>query len=1046
MKLKIAVILGIFLILLSQGIFADILSFQQGANGYTGCEDTTIEMGSTSDTSTRNYLYVSANASSESRRVFVKFGNIFGSGTGQIPLGSAINSATLTLTSRGIENKTTALLDLYAVKRNWIQTEVSWDEYSAGNIWQTQGALGDDDIVKPAGSSATAVGSGTYDFDVAGIIRDISNGTIQNYGFLIDPAEFGFLHWQSSCEDAQDSRPLLTVDFSASCTPGETLSCSTGLQGICSVGTKTCQGDESWGSCAQDELPVQEVCDDSLDNDCDGETDCSDPNCAEDVACPSCTPKTEICDNGLDEDCDLLIDCADTADCSGAPNCEMGNNIVLPFDYPNISNELVYPYGGVSHRAQLGVATIDGIPNTEFRYNMVPNRPTNISIIDSGRNAVGGKIQKIPGNTYYVSISGSDSAGGSASSPWGTVRRAFDRSRNTYLRAGDTLLIHSGTYNESTIEPRESGTANAPITVKSFGDGEVIITSSNDYTFWIHEGGPGYYVFEGLTIKNTGTNPSGESRKLMLMNTHNTVLRNMKFENNDALKRWLLQINGNDNVIEYCDFSGNIYSQGIEIGTTNTEFRYNKVHDASGAGDGIMRFYGEGFNIVVRNNVFWNNSDSRLMFLYRAYNTWVADNLVYDSVGGGETHWNIVHVERANNDIIQGNTFVCRDPNAAAISIRGYGTDISDNVLINCANEGAIKFLGEVHPLYRHGLGLGYVPFCCDELSHDNEWGDCADSATCEPTEYNNNYSNNYFFGNTHYSPPHDPDFQHPGRWSIIAKDEVHFDEYFPDNLRGAIDPFSNLSGGDFTLKFPSFWSSSSPHNNSTDGRSAIEGGDNIRDVGAFEYGVTPWVSWNGSDWVFNSLSDYKLQLATTNITPTFSWTFNDYDNAVGGGDPSGNHTAHVQASFRAQIDTTPDFDSDDLIDSGIYNSSTSEWTVPVALARGKYYFRVQAGDQLEPDILGNWNDLYFRFEVVGSAGICVNANTCSATCGSPTINACETDNLVYQYDAVAAILNEVSGLSANTDYDIKIENLTRGTEQTITQGISAVGEVSFTA
>jgi len=56
----------------------------------------------------------------------------------------------------------------------------------------------------------------------------------------------------------------------AECTPGETKSCSTGLKGICSAGTQTCQSNDTWGSCSQNNQPTTEVCDDGLDNDCDG--------------------------------------------------------------------------------------------------------------------------------------------------------------------------------------------------------------------------------------------------------------------------------------------------------------------------------------------------------------------------------------------------------------------------------------------------------------------------------------------------------------------------------------------------------------------------------------------------------------------------------------------------------------------------------------------------------------------------------------------------------------------------------------------------------
>jgi hypothetical protein len=57
------------------------------------------------------------------------------------------------------------------------------------------------------------------------------------------------------------------------CTPGQTQSCSTSLLGICGAGTNTCQTNGTWGSCAQTNQLVAEICSDNLDNDCDGLTD-----------------------------------------------------------------------------------------------------------------------------------------------------------------------------------------------------------------------------------------------------------------------------------------------------------------------------------------------------------------------------------------------------------------------------------------------------------------------------------------------------------------------------------------------------------------------------------------------------------------------------------------------------------------------------------------------------------------------------------------------------------------------------------------------------
>jgi len=62
------------------------------------------------------------------------------------------------------------------------------------------------------------------------------------------------------------------------CVPDETQPCDTGLLGICAAGTQTCI-DGFWGDCVQDEAAVAEICDDTLDNDCDGLVDLDDPDC-----------------------------------------------------------------------------------------------------------------------------------------------------------------------------------------------------------------------------------------------------------------------------------------------------------------------------------------------------------------------------------------------------------------------------------------------------------------------------------------------------------------------------------------------------------------------------------------------------------------------------------------------------------------------------------------------------------------------------------------------------------------------------------------------
>jgi hypothetical protein len=56
------------------------------------------------------------------------------------------------------------------------------------------------------------------------------------------------------------------------------------------------------------------ACDDEVDNDDDGRTDCDDRDCAEDAACD------EVCDDGQDDNRNGLVDCSDPM-CDDAPNC-----------------------------------------------------------------------------------------------------------------------------------------------------------------------------------------------------------------------------------------------------------------------------------------------------------------------------------------------------------------------------------------------------------------------------------------------------------------------------------------------------------------------------------------------------------------------------------------------------------------------------------------------------------------------------------------------------------------------------------------------------
>lgn len=69
--------------------------------------------------------------------------------------------------------------------------------------------------------------------------------------------------------------------------------CNTGLLGVCEQGTKQC--DNGSMVCEQVTQSQNEICDDNLDNDCDGDTDCDDADCD---ALPPCNTPINVTFNG----------------------------------------------------------------------------------------------------------------------------------------------------------------------------------------------------------------------------------------------------------------------------------------------------------------------------------------------------------------------------------------------------------------------------------------------------------------------------------------------------------------------------------------------------------------------------------------------------------------------------------------------------------------------------------------------------------------------------------------------------------------------------
>src|SRR5690606_6913208 len=213
---------------------------------------------------------------------------------------------------------------------------------------------------------------------------------------------------------------------------------------------------------------------------------------------------------------------------------------------------------------------------------------------------------------YYVSPQGSDDdAGTSASAAWRTIAKA-----NRTVQPGDVVHLLGGRYVNDPIRPARSGTAEAPIRYRAYGDGEPVLTSdkprglkvaidlkerSHIHIEGVHvdgvEGNPKARVQHFVEIRKGSYNTISESSFRYAYGWHG--IRIDEGSHNNKLLN-----NSIDFVGVYRDETGNDYGDSIQMngGATNNLLQGNVV--TRGAHN-LLQVKGE--QNVIRRNVFDND-------------------------------------------------------------------------------------------------------------------------------------------------------------------------------------------------------------------------------------------------------------------------------------------------------------------------------------------------------------------------------------------------------------------------------------------------------
>ena len=131
--------------------------------------------------------------------------------------------------------------------------------------------------------------------------------------------------------------------------------------------------------------------------------------------------------------------------------------------------------------------------------------------------------------TYYVSPTGSDSAGGDIGHPWQTLAKA-----STAAQGGDTVYFRAGTYT-GTLLPNNTGTTDRPITFAAYPGEKPVIDGQGTTQYNIGPTASSYLVFDGLELKNVaGENIlfwGGNNRTIRNCVIHDAQLNCVQFHN-----------------------------------------------------------------------------------------------------------------------------------------------------------------------------------------------------------------------------------------------------------------------------------------------------------------------------------------------------------------------------------------------------------------------------------------------------------------------------------------------------------------------------------
>ncbi len=266
-----------------------------------------------------------------------------------------------------------------------------------------------------------------------------------------------------------------------------------------------------------------------------------------------------------------------------------------------------------------------------------------------------GGVAFAAGNTYYVSPDGDDSNDGSFERPWKTLAHAGD-----VLAAGDTLYVRGGVYRGDHFYPVNSGTQDAPITVKAYPGETPVLTAGEGSPIELvsFKEGINWIVIDGLSFEDTGWN----TNVCFYGNSYITI-RNCSFKN--SLDSFMYVNKSSYITIESNRFDtcGDPLGEGVGDaiyvnGCHHVLIQNNYFTKAGHYAVDLKEMNWQpiySYNNVIRNNVIEQHWGGGIGIICKSHNNLVENNIIYyigeECIEYGKTGIQIA----ADNNIVRNN-------------------------------------------------------------------------------------------------------------------------------------------------------------------------------------------------------------------------------------------------------------------------------------------------------------------------------------------------------------------------------------------------------